>query len=492
MPNMYAGTSIQVFPGGEATLSTPHSDVGAFLAYVGKFDSINFHAKDDDVREWRFNHEYDNWQDSLGTDSVRVHYHYGHCGMDPNGVLVIAMGRTWDNTFYADSTRMSFGDQRLRYLFLHGCDNLQMHFGQSPLRTFGTPNKGARMVFGFDSLTYDIDGLASGFFREWNTGKSFSQAWQDAALGIYSDHRPASTACGATAEEAQSRLWNERFFYGGAVSDDWYWWRWAGSVPLEIVIVITIPKTPGLDLRVARRPGEARTAAELGDRLGLRGAVLEARSPLGDEQGADRTPFEPRLCLAEDGSYRALIAEPRSDGESLDPIRIKEIADQQVASLELRSDVIFDGLTATYHGGASRAGDAVEERVRDYTAHYRQVYEDVPVARGGDGQLSVTVDPLGSVCSITDRTVSFEDAIQAEPGRDSTDRDVDAALDAAENALRESLECQTSLDFGVERVADSTDIGYRVDRDAASLIARRVVEVRTGRFTIRKLLEVNI
>ena len=70
--NLYAGVSVQVYPSGDATLSTPHSDVGAFLDYVRQFNSVNFHAKDDDVREWRFNAEYDNWQDSLGMDSVKA------------------------------------------------------------------------------------------------------------------------------------------------------------------------------------------------------------------------------------------------------------------------------------------------------------------------------------------------------------------------------------------------------------------------------------
>ncbi len=48
------------------------------------------------------------------------------------------------------------------------------------------------------------------------------------SLGHTHDQVVSSTACGATAEEAQNRLWNERLFNGGRVSDDWYWWRWSG------------------------------------------------------------------------------------------------------------------------------------------------------------------------------------------------------------------------------------------------------------------------
>ncbi len=91
--NIYGGTSIQVYPvPGAAPVRYAHSNVAAFLGYVSRFNSINFHAKDDDVREWRFNKEYDNWQDRLGMDSVKVLYHFGHCG---NGVGRPLRSRQW-------------------------------------------------------------------------------------------------------------------------------------------------------------------------------------------------------------------------------------------------------------------------------------------------------------------------------------------------------------------------------------------------------------
>ena len=162
--NIYGGTSIQVYPSGAAPVRYAHSNVAAFLGYVSRFNSINFHAKDDDVQEWRFNKEYDNWQDRLGMDSVKVLYHCGHTLMASDGHFEAAMGRTWDNTLRADSTRMSFGDQRLRYLLWQGCLSVQMHFGHNPWRTWAACNKGARMIFGFDGLTYDEPGLGKDFF----------------------------------------------------------------------------------------------------------------------------------------------------------------------------------------------------------------------------------------------------------------------------------------------------------------------------------------
>jgi len=487
--NLYAGASIQVYPSGSAPLRTPHDDVQAFLAYVGRFNAINFHAKDDDVREWRYNNEYDNWQDRLGIDSVRVFYHYGHCGMAADGRFVAGMGRTWDNTLQADSTRMSFGDQRLRYLFWHGCDSLQMHFGQNPIRSWAASNKGARMIFGFDSLTYDVSGLGAGFFREWNTGKSFSQAWQDAALGTMRDHRPASTACGATAEEAQNHLWNERLFYRDAVSDNWYWWRWAGPVPLEVNLDLHIPPMP-MNLRLERRSADERTAARIADRFGVRPMVADIASPEPQQYAhAEDALTGPRLMLLPDGSYQVFLAEPDRSRGTLDPETARELAERVLHELELKVELTFDGLTATRHAGASRAGDETETVIGDYTAHFRQLYDGIPVARGADGHVSVTIDSGGSLCGIVDSTVTVVGAAEARPS-DSDDTDVDSALERAAESLRKRLCDDGSGDIQVAAIPDTRDVCYRLDRDSAVMVARQDVEIRTVDYAIRQILEV--
>jgi len=446
-------------------------------------------SMDDDVREWRYNHEFDNWQDRLGMDSVKVFYHHEHSGMAADGRFVAGMGRTWNDTLQADSSRMSFGDQRLRYLLIHGCDSLQMHFGQNPFRTWAKPKKGARMIFGFDGLTYDVDGTGAGFFREWNTGKSFSQAWQDAALGTLTNHRPASTACGATAEEAQERLWNERLFNGGAVSDSWYWWRWAGPIPIEVQLGIPIPRMPPLNLQLGLRGRDARTAAKLADRFGVRPLLARTASPEPDVYGQDPPSLDgPRLVLLADGSYQAFLAEPDRSAKSVEADSIKAIADRTVREMALDVELTFDGLTATHHAGASRSGHQQKETIGNFSAHYRQLHNGIPAARGGDGHLTITLDPSGKVYAIADRTVRVVEAVEARPSRGS-DHDAEASLTKAEKALRRALEdapCKSHLHV----VPDSTDVGYRYDRGSAVAVVRRHVEVRTGDYAIRKILEV--
>ena len=100
----------------------------------------------------------------------------------------------------------------------------------------------------------DSGDYGKNFFSEWNKGKSFSQAWQDASLDISSNQQVSSTACGSTQAECQDRLWNERLFYGGSASNAWYWWRWAGNAPASLVRAanLSLPAAP-VRVRLVRR-----------------------------------------------------------------------------------------------------------------------------------------------------------------------------------------------------------------------------------------------
>ena len=264
--NLYAGSSVQVFADMSwLNLEHTHEDTKGFLDYVGQFNAPNFRITDDDVAQWRFDPVFDDANGWRGADSVKVYYHAGHGAMSPSGVYEMPMGRTWATRNSAFSNGMEVGDQKLRYLFLSTCDSVRTTFGDNPWRTWNGAVRGCRMIFGFGSTSLDWWAYGQNFFSIWNTGVSFSQAWQDASFRLTQNQVVSSTACGATAEEAQNRLWNERLFNGGRVSDDWYWWRWNGISPdveVQIVIVIGIPTVP-MRFKSARRSEEqARTLAE--------------------------------------------------------------------------------------------------------------------------------------------------------------------------------------------------------------------------------------
>lgn len=129
---------------------------------------------------------------------------------------------------------MSIGDQRLRYLFLATCDGCMVYAPSNPIHTWNVCNRGFRMLFGATGLIFDNPDYGTNFWNHWNSGHSFSQAWQDSLLDS-SGQQPASTAVGSTAADAQDRLFNERYFASATESRDWYWWRWVGNAPAAAI-----------------------------------------------------------------------------------------------------------------------------------------------------------------------------------------------------------------------------------------------------------------
>ncbi len=87
------------------------------------------------------------------------------------------------------------------------------------IRTWNVCNRGFRMLLGATANIYDNPDYGT-IGNHWKSGASFSQAWQDSLLDAGSGQQPSSTAVGATAAEAQDRLFNERYFTNASPSRD--------------------------------------------------------------------------------------------------------------------------------------------------------------------------------------------------------------------------------------------------------------------------------
>lgn len=488
--NLYAGSSVQVFADGSwENLEHTHEDAGGFLDYVARFNAPNFRITDDDVAQWRFDPVFDDAQGWRGVDSVRAYYHSGHGAMSPSGVFQMPMGSTWATRMSAFSNAMRLGDQKLRYLFLSTCDSVRVTFGDDPWRTWHDANTGCRMVFGFASTSEDWWAYGQNFFRSWNTGVSFSQAWQDASLSHTHDQVVSSTACGATAEEAQHRLWNERLFDGGRVRDDWYWWRWTGISPdveVEVQLGVSVPGVP-LHFRSARRRDER--AARLAERFGVRMVESDAADPGGRELPG----FAPRLVHGDDDTISVLLApvEPTAERVPMDELRNAAEGLARELDPDGRLDLAFDRFTSSYHAGAGRDGERVEADVADFTAHYRQRFERVPAAMGDSGHIAITFDRSGRPCRIADRAVEVVEATDAahppEPEGTASSAGVRDRLDEA--ARRRYDPCG---DRALEFDPDADEVGYRFRDGEGFLVARRVVTVESGGMRKAHLIEIPV
>lgn len=73
---------------------------------------------------------------------------------------------------------------------------------------------------------------------------------------------------------------------------------------------------------------------------------------------------------------------------------------------------------------------------------------------------------------------------------DGSEPDVDGALARAEEELRRRVAGQGDGSAEVVAVPETRDVCYRVDGDSAVTVARQDVEIRTGAYAFRRVLEV--
>ena len=136
----------------------------------------------------------------------------------------------WDNKDWVNSTQMLLGNERLRYLFWSTCLSLRVLDGQSPIRTWNGRSPGVRMIFGWETVSWDSPVYGRRFWDHWNMRKSFSKAWIDAGWDAGHDQAPSAVGIGASQAEAQNRVFHEGENLGtlqwGAAAQNWWWWTW--------------------------------------------------------------------------------------------------------------------------------------------------------------------------------------------------------------------------------------------------------------------------
>lgn len=108
---------------------------------------------------------------------------------------------------------------------------------------------------------------------------------------------------------------------------------------------------------------------------------------------------------------------------------------------------------------------------------------------GREGHVRVTLDPGGALTRVLDRTRPIRDLLPAVPGSDNL-TDPEVALTNATQVLLRALSANGVLHDRVETVPNTTEIGYRLQPGEGTLVARREVEVSTGRFSKRHVIEV--
>jgi len=476
------------------SLRYTHEDASGWLGYLGRFHTCNFWYKDDGVRVWAYYEDYDNWQDTYGMDAVMAVYHSGHGGMTGDGKFCAPLGYPWGGLgCTAWSDKMQLGNEQVRYIFWSTCYSCRVSDGHSPRRTWHPANYGFRMLFGYETVSYDNPNYGSAFWKHWNKGKSLSTAFLDASWYDISHHQaPAVVACGATADEAKNRLFNERFLSWDSVSKAWYYWRWYYAASTAI-------GARKLNLEV---PSEV-LVAELQPRVVDGGYVSSVLSKhnlgIGLPKEVQASPDgifsikygDMRAAFEGDGSYEIQFAKPNRDNTDQISMReAKNIAEgfAQQHGLD-REGLTFDRIMLSNEAGGEADSDQIEGPfTTETTVQFTQEINGIPVLLPGKGGVSVTVDNDGNVTELknstrrierlTDRLKNAPPAPVEEAAKDVSDPERLLADAWQKNMADWIVRGRMPLQYTV--VPGTYEIGYAIKGNRAVLMARNDVEIDCG------------
>jgi len=501
--NFYGGCSIEVGCGCSfGTLSYTHEDAQGWLNYVNQFTPINFWYKDCNVKPWIYYEPYDDWQDTYGVDAVMAFYHSGHGGMDANGVFYLPMSAPWGSegcTIVSSNDKLVWGNERVRYIFLSTCLSLRVLDGQNPIKTWHRSNRGWRMLFGYETVSWDSPNYGKFFWEEWNKGKSFSTAWLDASWRIAHDQAPSVVACGATAEEAQNRLFNERLFYSDRVSNNYYWWRWYYASSAAREPQLTLPQ----HLMLARlQPVAAarQSASALAERFQM-DIEIPAQVAAAQDGSYCVTAGEQSIAFDSDGSIEVRLAKPNlANRTPLATEQATALATEAVYryGLDQQVPVVFDRVLLSLEGGgpANGSGELEGPYTTGTIVQFRQVINDVPVITPGAGTVRISIDNDGTVTDVHS-SVRAIGQLSTRPIRSVSEPTPEGVVAPVLSPESTNYEQMLASEFSKQlaslvgkgggrmptdftTVPGSTEIGYDIQGDEAVLIARKAVEVNFG------------
>ena len=497
----YGAFSVEKFAAA-SDLTYTHDDAKGWLDYVQQFQAANFWYTDAGVAPWAYYETYDNWQDTYGFDAVMAVYHSGHGAMDGNGVFYAAMGSNWGGLgTNAMSNSMALGNEQVRYIFWSTCFSLRVLGGHNPIRTWNGPNHGWRMLFGYETTSVDASNYGSDFWKQWNRNKSFSQAFLDASWYDISTHQaPSVTACGATAAEAQSRLYNERFFSWDAVSRNYWHWRWYYAAASALAARALHQKVPGriATAQLALEPTTGRLVRGIMQRVPV-GVTLPGElraNPGGTVVVAEANRH---VAIDRNGTYEAQLTAPNLESRNeLEMGAAIRKAQDVVRQFGLdRNDVTFDRVLYKYdRAGTTQGSGAIGDPRRCETVvQFTQLIDGIPVIGPGEGKVSVSLDNDQNVTAIVDRTRTVAKLVEAfsAPPATETPRDTPTPPSpvtreyAPEQLLSTAWQDRMRL-WAVrgrmpERYAvvpGSFEIGYVIRGNSAILVAREEIEADCG------------
>jgi hypothetical protein len=415
-------------------------------------------------------------------------------------VFSAPMGGIWGNlgsTVYSD--KMKLGNEQANYIFWSTCLSLRVLGNNNPIRTWASANKGFRMLFGYETTSYDDPDYGKNFWQEWNKGKSFSTAFLDASWRIAHDQAPSVVACGKTRDEAYNRVFNERLLYWDHVDTSWWWWRWYYASSRARAANSRLPEKPGVaELRPALLDEKAvkNVLSQFSMSIRLPSTVMATRDGIFHIQSKDK-----RISFAGDGAFEIQLSKPNlTNTNALASDKALDIANATVKRYVLDKDVrlTLDCIYNIQHAGGTPTGSgAIIGPFRSQTVVvFKQLINGVPVTNPGQGEVAILIDNDEKVNEIRSSTRQVE-RLNNRPKNTTVTPDIKGPLavyvsssEADINALLDQ-ECERlfaivrrngdkAAGMTYEAVPDSQEVGYIIRGNEAYLVAHRSVEVEAG------------
>lgn len=477
-----------------SSLSKTHEDAWGWLSYLQKFHPRNFRYLDENVRIWAYYEPYDNWLDTYGMDAVLAVYHSGHGNMTGDGKFYVPLGADWDGQgTTAWSHKMRLGNEQVRYIFWSTCLSCRVLGGHNPMKTWGDANLGFRMLFGYETVSYDYPNYGSAFWNQWNKGKSLSTAFLDASWYNVNIHQaPAVMACGATKEEAINRVFNERYLSWGSVSTKWWWWRWYNAASSATAARALNQKLPDEIMVAEIQPQEVDgnyvnsilTKHNIG--IGLPKEVMAGPNGIFFVKEGDR-----QIAFEGDGSYEIQFGQPNLENKNQISMRkAMNIANDFVQQHGLGIDgITFDRIMLSNEGGGEKETEQIEgPYVNETVVQFTQQINGIPVLLPGKGCVSVTVDNdetvtnlKNSVKSIKRLTEHLKNSSAApEEERPIKDSDPEQLLVEKWQEHMKDWIVKGRMPVQYTTVPGTYEIGYAIKGNEAILVAKNDIEVDCG------------
>jgi len=312
---------------------------------------------------------------------------------------------------------------------------------------------------------------------------------------VSTQQAPAVVAMGATAQEAQDRVYNERFFSSQPASKAWYWWRWYYAARSAFAQRAANIKLPGRITSARLTPSSASPsyARAVFDRLPLE--LSFPREVRANRDGAFHIAADDRrIGFDRHGAYDAQFASPNLENRDLPPLReLIAAAHGATRSHGLdREGIVFDRVFHKYDNGGSTEGSGSigTPRVSETVVQFVQHIDGIPVVSPGQGRVTVTLDNDLQVTGVHDSTRTVSRLVDQIPvrraRREGLTPEIASAQEPSEllaSAWAQRLKTfivNDSLPLGHAIVPGSFEVGYAIHEDTATLVAREEVEVDFG------------